>query len=165
MYRRNSILAIIVFLAATFAAYVPAFNSGYNFDDKPLLERNPYVKSLKNIPLFFVSTEARVPWTHGDLQNDIYRPLQSASFALSFNLWGDNPGWFHKENVLLHFINGVLIYFLLMTLMGTASVAFLAALLFLIHPVHVESVTYLVERASVLSLTFFLVSFYTFVTG
>ena len=101
--KKNTLLVIILFLVVTVTAYVPAFNGGYNFDDKPLLERNPHVKSLKNVPLFFVSKEARVPWTHGGLQNDIYRPLQSVSFAVSFYLWGDKPSAFHKENVFLHF--------------------------------------------------------------
>jgi tetratricopeptide (TPR) repeat protein len=160
---RNTIPAIILFLAATIAAYAPAFDAGYNFDDKPLIERNQYIRSLKNVPLFFVSKEARVPWTHGGLQNDIYRPIQSASLALSYSLWGDRPGAFHKENVLLHFINGVLVYLLLILLLGNRAVAILAALLFLVHPVQVEAVTYLVERASVLSLSFFLIAFCAFI--
>ena len=159
----RTILATVLFAVVTGLVYVPVFHGGYYFDDRPLLENNPYVKDIKNIPVFFVSKEARVPWTHGDLQDDIYRPVQSASFAISYALWGNNPGAFHRENVFLHFVNGVLIYLILSSLLNSAQVAFLAALLFLVHPVQVEAVAYLVERASVLSLTLFLAAFGLFV--
>ncbi|HET6348385.1 MAG TPA: tetratricopeptide repeat protein [Candidatus Krumholzibacteria bacterium] len=165
MPHRNQVLVIALLVAAAAVAYFPAFDAGYNFDDRPLLQNNPQVKSLKNVPHFFASKDARVSWTRGNLKNDTYRPLQSVSFALSYSLWGDRPAMFHRENILLHAVNGVLLYFLLIALLDSTGAALLAALLFVIHPVQVEAVTYLSERASLLSMTFFLISICAFLAS
>lgn len=161
--RQTNILIVCFFAIVTLIAYFPSFSSGFLFDDHPLIEKNPAVDNLKNVPLFFTSKEARIPWTHGKLQEDTYRPLQSTSYALTVRLWGKDPRYFHAENVLLHLLNGILIYFLLNRLLKKRGLSFLSSLLFLVHPLQVEAVTYLSERASLLALLFFLLSFLLFI--
>lgn len=163
--RQTNILIICFFTLITVLAYFPSFSSDFLFDDHPLIEKNTVIENLKNVPLFFTSKEARIPWTHGGLQDDTYRPLQSTSYALSAHIWGKTPMYFHIENVLLHLINGILIYFLLNHILRRRGLSFLSGLFFLIHPVQVEAVTYLSERASLLSLFFFLLSFLFFLNS
>lgn len=160
--RKNISLIFVILAALTVIAYLPAFNAGYMLDDHILIEKNPAIKNIGNIPLFFISKEARVPKEFSNLQSDIYRPLQSASYAISFMFWGNNPRLFHAENVLIHIINGFLIYLLLYRILKNRPLSFIASALFLIHPVQVEAVTYLAGRADLLSLLFLLIAFLSY---
>lgn len=141
-------------------AYLPAFDGDFIFDDHILIERNPSIQNLKNIPLFFTSKNARIPKDFtGSLQDDIYRPLQCVSYAVSYALWGVNADMFRAENIILHISNGLLVYFMLLLVFRRKLISFFAALLFLVHPIQVEAVTYLAGRADVLSFFFYLLSF------
>jgi tetratricopeptide (TPR) repeat protein len=152
----------MAFFLASLIVYSPAFHAGYIFDDNYLIRYNPAIRSLTNVPAFFVSKEARVPKEINDLQSDIYRPLQSVSYAASYYLWGDKPGAYHVENILLHAVNGALLFFLLRRLISSRPAAFLGALLFVVHPVQVEAVAYLSERGELLAAGLFLLSFTAF---
>jgi tetratricopeptide (TPR) repeat protein len=105
------------------------------------------------------------------LAHDVYRPLTTFSFALSYHLWGYNPHPYHALNVLLHALNGVLVFFLLFFLLpkpserappstGRARIiaAFVAACLFVIHPVQTEAVAWISQRSTLLSQSFFLLA-------
>jgi len=102
-----------------------------------------------------------------------YQPLSWLTFSLDYAAWGANPAGYHLTNLLLHALNAVLFFlvarFLLCTALGLADMqewraldftAALAALLFSIHPLRVESVAWATERRDVLSGVFFLVALY-----
>ncbi len=161
---RINIVAVFCLIILAVIAYIPAFNGSFVFDDHILIEKNPSIRDMKNIPGFFVSKEARFPiYSIGALKDDVYRPLQTISYTISYSLWGLNAGFLHGENVLIHIMNGIILYFLTLYLFGKRPLSFLASLLFLIHPVQVEAVTYLSGRADGLSLLFFLASFFAFI--
>jgi tetratricopeptide (TPR) repeat protein len=160
---KTDAVAILILILATALSYAPVFTGDFIFDDHVLIERNPSIRSLGNIPLFFTSKDARVPREFAGLQDDIYRPLQSISYAVSFFLWGLDPHIFHVENVLIHAVNGILLYLLVLALLKKRVLSFFAALLFLLHPVQVEAVSYLSGRSDCLSLFFFLLSFLAYV--
>ncbi|MFC1590541.1 tetratricopeptide repeat protein [Candidatus Omnitrophota bacterium] len=161
---RNHILAAAVLILLTALAYLPAFSGSFVFDDHILIEKNPAIKDPGSIPLFFVSKETRFPKDFfGDLQSDIYRPLQIISYTVSHALWGMNASAFHIENVILHAENGLLVYFLIFLIFKRKDISFLSALLFLLHPVQVEAVTYLSGRSDVLSMCFYLLSLIVFI--
>jgi len=160
--KKTNIAAVFVLIFVTIAVYIPAFRGGYIFDDRVLIKNNPSIRSVANIPLFFVSKDARVPKEFSGLQDDIYRPFQTISYTISYFLWGNNPSYFHAENIFIHILNGILLYYLLILIFRKRFLSFLASLLFLIHPVNVEAVTYLAGRSDVLALFFFLLSLITF---
>jgi len=87
-----------------------------------------------------------------------YAPLQMLSYMIDHSLWGLNPGGFALTNFILHAANGVLLYRLLDSLHGERLLALVAAALFLVHPLQVESVAWISCRKNVLSLFFFLIS-------
>ena len=88
-----------------------------------------------------------------------YNPLAMLSFMLDFTLWGGlNPEGYHLTNIVIHGVNGLLVYRLLLSMHGTRLVALVAAALFLLHPVQVESVGWISERKGLLSLCFMLLS-------
>jgi len=82
------------------------------------------------------------------------------TFWAEYRLWGAAPLGYHLVNVLLHGVNGVLVWRILRA--GKIPGAWPAAAIFVLHPVHVESVAWVIERKDVLSAFFYLLAFLSF---
>jgi len=91
-----------------------------------------------------------------------YNPLALVSFMLDYSLWGLWPGGYHLTNIMLHALNGLLVYRLLDVIRGDRLVSLLAATFFLLHPVQVESVAWIAERKGLLATCFFLLSWLSY---
>jgi len=89
-----------------------------------------------------------------------YAPVQITSYMLDYSLWGMKPSGFILTNIILHTINGLLMYFLLVRSRLDRTTACAAAFIFLLHPVQVESVVWISQRKSQLAMAFFLLSFH-----
>jgi len=126
-------------LAITMISYFPALRGGYVWDDDRLLTKNPNIRTFAGL----VRT-----WTDPTANTDYY-PLTHSSWWLEYHLWGLNPFVFHLDNVLLHIGTGIVFWLLLRRLMVPG--AWVAAVVFLVHPLHVESVAWISERKNVLS--------------
>lgn len=93
-----------------------------------------------------------------------YNPLALLSFMLDYTIWGLAPGGYHLTNIIIHGLNGILVYRLILRLHGDRLVSLCAAALFLLHPVQVESVAWISERKGLLSLTFLLISWQSYIS-
>lgn len=134
---------ILLFVAL--AAYVTALGNGFAYDDNLVVALNPVVtegnwgRALLG-PYWPVAQEG----------SGLYRPLTTVSFVAEWPLWQGNPLGFHAVNVVLH--AGVALLVLSLLLRFTALPGALAgALLFAIHPVHVEAVANVVGRGELLA--------------
>jgi tetratricopeptide (TPR) repeat protein len=138
---RACLLALLI-VAATVAAYAPALEAGFIWDDDDYVTENPLLSAPDGLARIWLSMEAPSQ----------YVPLVYTTFRLEHGLWGLNPFGYHLVNVLLHAINALLLWCALRR-MG-ASGAWLAAAIFALHPVEVESVAWIAERKNLLSLLF-----------
>ncbi len=118
-----------------------------NWDDVSYVQQNELIKSWSPSNLWGVATETVT-------RN--YGPLTIFSFLIDHSIWGLNPCGYHATNVLLHLVNGVLVFLLLKQLTGNSFVAWLTAALFLIHPIQIESVVWISSRKGLLCSAFML---------
>ncbi len=131
-------------VALTLATYAPVRHAGFVWDDDFYLADNPTLADLAGLKRIWLDTSS----------NPQYYPLVFTSFWIERHLWGLEPSGYHLVNVGLHAASAVLLWRILLLL--AVPGAWLAAALFAIHPVQVESVAWVTERKNVLSGIFFL---------
>lgn len=149
-------LPLLLLAVATFAAYAPVLRNGIVWDDTALLLRDPLIRSWRLIPegfQHFLFTDATA--------SDFYRPVQRLSYTLEYAAYGVKPLGYHITNVLIHVGAAVALFFLgeeLLRLFAAEKprrfVAFTAALIWAVHPVHSGAVAYISGRADSLAAMF-----------
>src|SRR5256885_9676896 len=143
---QEAILALLL-IAGTLALYNPATRNGFiNYDDNWYVTLNPQVQAgltLQGI---------RWAFTTFDISN--WHPLTWLSHMLDCQLFGLNPVGHHFVSILLHALNVVLVFWLLLRGTGAMWRSFFVAALFAVHPLNVESVAWVAERKNVLSTLF-----------
>jgi len=145
---RRTHYAIIGLLACL--TYAPSLTNGFALDDVPAVAQDERLRDPANLPELM-----RGPYlTYMPAARSPYRPITSASYAVSWWIGGGHPAAFHAVNVGLHALASMLVLALLTALGAPATAATLGAGLFAIHPVHVEAVAGIVGRADVLSTLF-----------
>ena len=151
----------------TLVVFLPALKNHFvNWDDYVMLVNNPAFRG-------FGWTELR--WMFTTFHMGHYQPLSWMSFALDYLVWGMDPTGYHLTNLLLHTANAVEFFFLAHIILRLAwrsqtgehplslmVGAVLAALLFSVHPLRVESVAWATERRDVLSGLFYLLALHAY---
>jgi tetratricopeptide (TPR) repeat protein len=151
MPRSKAYLLGFLLIVATLAAYWPALNNDFvNLDDREYVTENPHV--ITGL------TWSNVAWAFRTGYASNWHPLTWLSHQLDVQLFGLNPRWHHFTNLLFHIANSVLLLFLLRRMTGALWRSALVAALFALHPLHVESVTWVAERKDVLSTFFFILT-------
>jgi protein O-mannosyl-transferase len=128
---------------ATVVAYQQAWHIGYIWDDDSYVTNNPTLRGLRGLWRIWFEVRATPQ----------YYPLVHTSFWLEYHLWGLNALSYHLVNVFLHTGAAVFLWRVLVRLQVPG--AWLAAAIFAIHPVGVESVAWITERKNVLSAIFY----------
>lgn len=127
--------------------YFNSLPNGFTYDDVPIIVDNPAVHDLTG----FLRVWLTPYWPGPDaLARGLYRPLTTFIFAVQWSLGGGSPLPFHVLNLFFHAAASVLVYELLKELVGWKG-AFGAALIFAVHPVHVEAVANGVGQAELIS--------------
>jgi tetratricopeptide (TPR) repeat protein len=135
---QGGLIILLVFLA-----YLPALHGGFIWDDDAYVTHNPTLHDGEGLRQIWFKVGA-VPQ---------YYPMVHTTFWLEYHLWALNPVGYHLINVLLHAIAALLLWQVLRRL--PAPGAWLAAVIFALHPVEVESVAWVTERKNVLSAVFY----------
>lgn len=158
------VLALVALAAVAFIVMSPALRNQFsNWDDPGLLTENYRVQQLsadRVVDFFRLNPHYALRPTL-----NLYIPLTLLSLACEHALWGLTPAPYFLSNILLNCANTVLVFLFLNRLTNRRGLAYLAALLFAVHPLHVESVAWLTERKDVLSGFFFLSSLWAYVVG
>lgn len=147
---KSKINFILVLIIATLTSYSPVlFNDFINLDDPQYILDNTDIQSfnIHNLKRLFTSTYV------GN-----YQPVTMLSYMIEYTLLGAKPAMFHFTNLILHLLNALLVYLIFIRLINNKTISFVTALLFSIHPLHVESVAWASARKDVMYTLFFLSS-------
>ncbi len=141
----------IALLLLSLVVYIPALSAGFIWDDDVYVTENQSLRSAEGL---------KDLWFHPGVVPQYY-PLVHTTFWIEYRLWGGSSGelsaaGFHVTNIFLHGLGAILLWCVLRRLGLGDSVAWLAAAVFAVHPVNVESVAWITERKNVLSLVFYL---------
>lgn len=150
---------------ATLAVYSNTFHASFHFDDIPSIVENYQLRDLGNLPAILMDQ----------------RGVTLVTFALNYAIGGLNVLGFHVVNIAIHIINGVLVYFMVCLTLGyivrsgkwslwldenwPRRIAAYSALLFAVHPIQTQAVTYIVQRMESLASLFYLLAIILFIKG
>ncbi|PWU14341.1 MAG: hypothetical protein C5B50_17325 [Verrucomicrobia bacterium] len=142
----------VLLVLLTLLVYYPSWHGEFIWDDESHVVNNPELIEPDGLAKIWTSSES--------LQ---YYPLVFTSFRLERALWGLNPSGFHLDNLLLHAASALLLWRLLARL--NLPGAWLAAAVFAVHPVNVESVAWISQRKNTLAMVCYLLSFLLYVSS
>ncbi|HEX9639991.1 MAG TPA: tetratricopeptide repeat protein, partial [Candidatus Krumholzibacteria bacterium] len=147
---RSTIQRFVAIVILTLVSYAPVSRAGFIWDDDAYLTANPLMESAGGLWRIWTEPQA----------SPQYYPLVFSSFWLEQRLWGQSALGYHLVNVLLHAFSACLVW----RILAGYSVpgAYLTALVFAVHPIHVESVAWISERKNVLSGTCYLAALLCF---
>ena len=131
----------IFIVVLTLAVYLPAIRGGFVWDDGLHLINNVVFQENGLYRVWFTT------------DSFVYYPMVWTSYWLEYQFWGPDPAGYHVVNVLLHALSSVLIWRILLRLGIPAP--WLAALIFALHPVNVESVAWITQRKNTLCMLFY----------
>ena len=135
------VLAIVI---ATIIVYAASLENGWtNWDDEGYVLSNDLVKSI-DLKAIFSSFE---------MGN--YHPVTVLVQAIEFHFFGKDASGFHTVSLLLHIINSLLLFYFIRIFFKNSIAAFIASLLFAIHPLHVESVSWVAAQKDLLYTGFY----------
>jgi len=145
---KNYYIPLLVIVLTLFTYYKTFFFDFVNWDDDRYVTGNPYITefSFENIKYFF-----------SNYYFVLYIPFSMVSYMIDYKFAAlDNPGFYHFHNVVLHIFNSILLFFAILMLIKKLEpkraffYATISSILFAIHPLHIESVTWVAERKDVL---------------
>ncbi|MFK8102428.1 MAG: tetratricopeptide repeat protein [Saprospiraceae bacterium] len=142
-----------ILLLWCFVVYYPSLDNGFtNWDDEVYVHENQMIHKLNGDNLQKIFN-----WENPVSSN--YHPITVASLAVNYHFSGLNPSSYHWTNLIFHLLNTFLVfYFVFYLSRQNLIVAWIAAFIFGLHPMHVESVAWISERKDVLYAFFFLLS-------
>lgn len=168
-HSRSPLLFVLLFLLIGII-YSNSLSCSWHLDD------NANILDNKNIHIETLDINSIVKtFYHWDYQH-IYRPLTNLSFALNWFVGKNNESGYHLINIFIHFVTSCFLYLVTLKLLQTqhqqqasfCNIQFVAALstaLWATNPIHVQAITYIVQRATLLSTLFSILSLYFYLVG
>ncbi len=144
---------IIVFILMVFSR-VNIFVNNFVMDDMDFIVSWPLIQDLANWPSFFINY---IPPAG---QEGIYSPLKTLVHAIFYNLFGLNPLGYHIVSLLIHGSGIYFVYKIIDRLTGNKTIGFVSTVIFAVHPVQVEAITYMTASVDMVGIVFLFGAFY-----
>lgn len=157
------VFVILVIAIIASIIYSSILNGEFLFDDYNVIQINPAIRSLENIPEYFTQNMTTISG------GEYYRPVLFVTYAIDYAISGlDSTVSYHVTNLIIHILACIALYFLLF-LIFNGEEAFLrrlisagGAIIFAVHPVNTEAVSYISSRSDILSTMFMIAAFAAF---
>ena len=152
---RKTFLAIALIIIAGLVVYVNSVNGKFIWDDEVFVKHNRYIKSWTNVSKTFTED----PGAGGGGYYGFFRPLQMITYMVDYTLWGLDVRAYHFVNIALHVLVALALYWLINSLFCDRILSLFASLMFVVHPVHTEAISYISGRGDPLAALFMLLCF------
>ncbi|GAB4330417.1 MAG: membrane protein [Candidatus Abyssubacteria bacterium] len=155
MHKPEPLTIFVLLVLAVGLVYCNSLTADFIYDDYAFVRNNEAIQTMRPVSKFLLD-----PRTFSQpVSYHVYRPLASFSYAVNYAINHFEPAGYHIVNLLFHSFNAFLV-FLVLRRIGIASPgSFAGALIFAVHPVHTEAVTWISGRGNVLFLFFFLLAY------
>lgn len=161
--RPHELLTLFLLVAAVSLVYSNTLDAPFVFDDVINIRNNPHIR------LTHISTDGIHSAGFRSLM--ARRPVANISFALNYYVHRYRVAGYHLVNISIHIATGILLYYLVKTTLALAavrpgrSIAFFTTLIWMMHPVQTQTVTYIVQRMNGLATMFYLASLLMYIKG
>ena len=158
MISLKSVYCYLIIIAVTFIVFGNTLDNQFVFDDESVVVNNSSIQNISSIPKFFTAEEG-----FHKVIGKYYRPIVSASYAIDYSIWGLNPYGFHLTNIIIHCIASLLLFRIFQVLFWRYKYrnlfSLLSTLIFVVHPIHTEAVSWISGRTDSLVTVFFFGAF------
>ena len=165
LFHTMSIFALSII---TILVYGNSLKNEFVYDDKILIVGNPAYQYFDTWKIFFT------PFSPANGVE--YLPVRDITYAIDYLLWGEDPAGFHLSNLVIYLLTGIICYFLSFELLhplqkdagrnepteDTRRISFLIALFYIVHPIHSQVVSFIMQRNALLSGLFFFLTIYSY---
>jgi len=134
-------------------AYSNIFQNEFVWDDERFFVDWKQIKDFQNIPDLLIGS---LPEGHGGG----YRPIRSIFYTTSYHLFGTDPFGYHLQSLLVHLLCTCLVYLIALQLTKKNMLALITSLLFGVHPIHTEAITFITSSFDIIGVVFFFAAFY-----
>lgn len=145
-------------------SYWPTLSGDFILDDIPLIQNNPLIARNPSVWEYLSQEDGGMKDAHGGIwHSGYYRPIINLTYWADYHLWGLRASGFRTSNLVLHILNCFILFSLIVLLLGDRRKALLIALIFSVHPIHTEAVSWVSSRNNILVSIFCLSSFYCYI--
>jgi len=141
--------------------YANTLHAPFYFDDEPNITKNPHIRMTRLDPEQIL----RITNSPNPL-----RPLAHLTFALNYYIHRYQVTGYHLVNIIIHIVNAFLVFLvvrqtLLLRAIKPGMIPLFAAMLWMTHPVHIQSVTYIVQRMTSMAAMFYMLSLFCYIAA
>jgi tetratricopeptide (TPR) repeat protein len=167
-------VAFVLFFFLVLSIYANSFHASWQFDDKPNIVNNHHLHITNLRPQSLAKTFFTDPKNPREISQKLYRPLPCLTFALNWYFGKDNVSGYHMLNLVIHILTAFLLFIFTLNLLKTPNlerefktnaflIALLAAALWVVNPIQIQAVTYIVQRMASMAAMFYILSMFFYV--
>jgi protein O-mannosyl-transferase len=144
--------------------YSPTFSGNFILDDNSLIKKNPYIKTFHSPISYFIQEDGIAgEYNKGGYHTGYYRPLINLTYSIDYKLWGLSAPGFRTTNLFLHLFCCFLLFHFLQLLIKDRNASLWATLIFALHPVNTEAVSWIGSRDNILVALFSIASIFFYI--
>ncbi|MBL7056174.1 hypothetical protein ISS07_04635, partial [Candidatus Woesearchaeota archaeon] len=149
---KNMVAGFVLFLVILIN-YANIFSNEFVWDDEFFVENNINIRSFENVPEFFSEPSP----------GNLYRPLRSVFYTVTYSIWELNVFGYHLNSLLLHFFVTLILFFITLKISNKFSFSFVVSLFFAAHPIHTARVTNMTASFDIFGILFLLLSLFFYI--
>jgi protein O-mannosyl-transferase len=160
MTKAGRFFPYLIICLSTLVVYLSSFSGEFILDDNPFIKNNTYIREWHSIGSILSQEDG---YSYGVEHTGYYRPLVNLSYILDYKIWGLIAPGFKVTNLILHMVTCFVLFIFYKQVFNKRDTALWLALIFSLHPVATETVSWIAARNNILVTLFGILSFYFYI--